>query len=153
MSSLNWIWLQRTPQQHQGDQYNYSMYYTIIRNRTSGLLSSGTWKNCFKTQPSLQHYYLAMLSSATLGLVGMERNLFIAVQVLWPSQSLKHNVLAISKQTLHSIKGFSLSLSDPLSTQQIRCGWTIGREGTKLGQLTPTDLRDIPHRTMCHAQH
>lgn len=90
-----------------------------------------------------------MLSSATLGLTGMELNLFIAAQVLWPSRSLKHsNVSAISKQTLNSIKGFSLSLSDALSTQQIRCGWTIGREGAKLGQLTPLNS-EIFHTIQC----
>lgn len=63
-----------------------------------------------------------------------------------------NNVLAIPKQSLHSTKGFSLSLSDPLSTTQTRCGWTTGGEGTKMGQLTQTDLGDIPVHTMCHAQ-
>lgn len=49
----------------------------------------------------------------------MELILFIAVQVVPCSESVtkqhwQHNhVLAISKQTLYSIKGFSLSLSDP----------------------------------------
>lgn len=137
------------------------VYYTAIRNRTSFKwhMEKLVQNTAFPATLLFSNVILQCYPpSSKLGLAGMELILFTAVQVVPCSKSVtkqhwQHNhVLAISKQTLYSIKGFSLSLSDPLTTQQIHCGWAIGRERTKLGQLTPTDLRDTPHHTMCHAQ-
>ena len=39
-----------------------------------------------------------------------------------------------------------------LPRQQVGCGWARNWEGIQLGQLTPTDQRDIPYRmTSCSA--
>jgi len=52
--------------------------------------------------------------------------------------------LAVSEQSLHSIKAFSFSYpAHPI--WHVGRRWARGWEGTHPGQLTPTDRKDITH--------
>jgi len=54
----------------------------------------------------------------------------------------------MAEQGLHSVKTFSAShTAPPASRLGVHKSW----EGTELGQLTPTDLRDIPYLMIAYA--